>query len=400
MSVVKLPRLDSRQFERLEAQPPDGLLELIGLYSADARPGKIDLGVGVYRNANGATPVLKAVKAAELNLHAAQVSKSYLGPEGDPEFTKALLAIAVGEASANSANIVGVQTPGGTGALRLAAELIARARPTATVWYGLPSWPNHGPILSAAGLKCGGYEHASISTGELNFDAMMSTLGKARPGDVALLHGCCHNPTGVDLDHSQWREVGRLLATNGVMPLIDCAYQGLGDGFNADRLGIRTILEMTGESLIAYSCDKNFGLYRERVGALYAVTSSGKSAELAFSNMLALARANWSMPPDHGAAIVRGILESPDLTALWAKELNEMRSRLVWAREVASRSHPRLVPLLGQRGLFSMLPLSAPAIAELRDRHAIYIAPSGRINVAGLNPANIDSFALAIAAYL
>ena len=383
--------------DRLSAQPADALLALIGAFKADPRADKIDIGVGVYRNVAGDTPVFRAVKTAERRLVEEQSSKSYLGPEGDIAYFDLLKPILFGSRRRDG-RLSGLQTPGGTGALRLAAELIARARPDARVFVGTPTWPNHPPIFGAARLEVVGYDHFDVATQTLTFDRMMAALATARPGDVALLHGCCHNPTGADLDAGQWAAVAALLRERGILPLIDLAYQGLGAGLDEDAAGMRAVLDGSDEALVAYSCDKNFGLYRERVGALYAVSRDAAGAAVTQSNLLSLTRANWSMPPDHGAAIVRVVLEDDALTADWRAELEEMRVRMAGIRALLAAADPALARLTEQYGMFSTLPLAPAQVMRLRDEHAIYLPASGRINIAGLTPETVPIFVAALAA--
>jgi aromatic-amino-acid transaminase len=385
-----------RVFGALAAQPADALLALIGAFRRDLRADKIDVGVGVYRDLEGRTPVLRAVKEAERRLVDGQPSKGYLGPEGDVGYFNALKPIIFGECDFDN-RLSGLQTPGGTGALRLAAELVARARPGARIWVGNPTWPNHPPILKAAGLQIADYDHFDVAAQRLTFDRMFSALGEAVPGDVALLHGCCHNPTGADLDSDQWTAIATLFRDRGVLPLIDLAYQGLGAGLEEDATGTRIMLDIVGEGLVAYSCDKNFGLYRERVGALYALSASSEQSHIVQSNLLSLTRANWSMPPDHGAAIVRVILEDAALTADWRTELAEMRDRIQQIRDLLAQADPALAPLAEQRGMFSTLPLSVADVARLREVHGIYMPSSGRINLAGLTPQTVAPFVDALA---
>lgn len=385
-----------RFFAALEEQAPDGLLTLIKAHRDDPRDTKIDLGVGVYRDAEGNTPVFTAVKAAERLLLKSQPTKAYLGPEGDAVFTSLLAPLIFAEMG-NNGRTAGVQTPGGTGALRLAAELIKRANPTGTIWAGTPTWPNHEPIFAAARLKVATYTHFDVTHQRLCFEEVIAALSRAQAGDVALLHGCCHNPTGADFSLGQWLAIGRLLAERGVLPLIDLAYQGLGDGIEEDGAGARAVIEACGQALVAYSCDKNFGLYRERTGALFVVGDTPVQMKLAYGNLLALARANWSMPPDHGAAVVRLILESKELTRVWRAELDTMRERLGQVRRRLA-THAALGSIGRQKGMFATLPLQSAQIAELRQVHGIYMAGSGRINVAGLNDDNLDRFKAALAA--
>ncbi|MDB5710398.1 MAG: aspartate/tyrosine/aromatic aminotransferase [Sphingomonas bacterium] len=391
-----IERTDSEILGVLSQQPPDPLLALIRAFRSDPRTNKIDVGVGVYRDDQGRTPVFRAVKEAERRLLDEQESKAYLGAEGDIGFFDALKPIIFGR-NAYADRLSGLQTVGGTGALRVAAELIARARPDARIWVGNPTWPNHPPILKAAGLEMVGYDHFDVATQRLTISRLFDALSHAAPGDVALLHGCCHNPTGADFDVEQWAEIARLLRDRGVLPLIDFAYQGLGDGLEEDAGGLRIVLDTVGEGLVAYSCDKNFGLYRERVGALYALSSSAAQAKIVQSNLLSLTRANWSMPPDHGAAIVRVILEDAALTADWRAELAEMQDRIVQMRQLLAEADPMLAPLARQRGMFSTLPLSPADVARLCETRGIYMPSSGRINVLGLMPETLAPFVDALA---
>lgn len=383
-------------FGGLSPQAPDALLSLIGLYRADSRIGKLDLGVGVYRDVNGETPVLRAVKAAEARLLATQPTKAYLGPEGDIGFLERLRPIILGERGAKAS--FAVQTPGGTGALRLGAEVLAAARPGMRVFMGAPTWPNHPQIFDLTRLRTVAYRYFDAQAQAVRFDEMMETLAGAEPGDALLLQACCHNPTGADLSMDQWRAVANLVAERGLTPLVDLAYQGLGQGLEEDAAGMRLVLDAAPDALLAYSCDKNFGLYRERVGALYALSDSPDRLELAASNIKALARANWSMPPDHGAAVVRLILEDGALTEDWRAELEGMRARIVGLRRDLAAAEPSLRGLAHQHGMFAQLPLTPAQVAHLRQADAIYMAGSGRINLAGLTPATVPTFARAYAA--
>ncbi|MFC5374207.1 aromatic amino acid transaminase [Brevundimonas faecalis] len=382
-------------FGALTPQAPDPLLSLIALYREDARPEKIDLGVGVYRDEAGHTPIMRAMKAAERKLVDEQPTKSYLGPEGDVGFVALSARLAMGP---QAEGLIGVQTPGGTGALRLAAALVQSARPGGTVWLGAPSWPIHAPIFESAGLKVRGYRHYDPATGALAFEDILEALGQASAGDVFLIHGCCHNPSGADPDAGQWAEIARLTAERGVVPLIDLAYQGLGEGLDEDAAGARLVVAAVDEALIAYSCDKNFGLYRERTGALF-VKAAG-SIDATRSNLHALARYMWSMPPDHGAAATRIILETPALAADWRMELDTVRERLNGVRQALAAAHPRLAPLGGQKGMFSLLPLAPDQVIAIRKDHAVYMAGSGRINIAGLTLESVPRFVQAFDAVL
>ncbi len=395
---MSLTRPAPTVFEGLQPQPADALLALIGLFRDDQRAGKIDLGVGTYRDEGGGTPIMGAVKAAERRLAESQPTKAYLGPEGDQRFVELLRPIAFGAADAHAGRLAGVQTPGGSGALRLGGELIAAARPGARVWLGTPTWPNHRPVLEAAGMTVVEYPYFDVATQTLRFDAMLAALSEAEAGDVALLHGCCHNPTGADLDAAQWEEVAALLARRRVLPFIDLAYQGLGAGLDADALGARIVLDHAEEALVAYSCDKNFSLYRDRTGALFVLARDAAAATVVFGNLMALARVNWSMPPDHGAAAVRAVLESQELTHAWRTELDAMCARVNAVRQAVAAADPRLAFLAGQRGMFSQLPVAPAAVAALRRDHGIYMAGSGRVNLAGLRTADAGTFVRALSA--
>ncbi|WP_375398033.1 amino acid aminotransferase [uncultured Sphingomonas sp.] len=387
-------------FGSLERQQPDALLAVIAMHRADPRPDKIDVGVGVYRDVAGATPVMRAVKAAEARLLASQSSKGYLGAEGDQAFTDLIADIALGEPLARDGRITGIQTPGGTGALRLAAELVAMSRPGSTIWMGNPTWPNHGPIFRAAGLAVREHAYFDRALGDIDFDGVLDGLAAASAGDIVLLHGCCHNPTGAAFSAAQWRALADLVAARRLVPLIDLAYQGLGDGLVEDAAGARKMLAAVPEALVAYSCDKNFGLYRERVGALW-VQSAGAATSLAVRDtLLTLARSLWSMPPDHGAAAVRTILEDPALAADWRAELAGMRDRIGAVRARLGAAHPALSPIARQQGLFALLPIDPASVMDLRERHAIYLPASGRVNVAGLRDETIETFVTALVPYL
>ncbi|RJX68230.1 aspartate/tyrosine/aromatic aminotransferase [Tsuneonella suprasediminis] len=387
--------------DRLQAQSPDALLALIKLYAADPRPDKVDLGVGVYRTGQGDTPVFAAIKAAERKLVDEQDSKAYLGPEGDMGFVEALMPYIFGaEDPSMGGRVQGMQTPGGTGAVRLAVAL-ARAAGIRRVFMGTPSWPNHAQILADLPLDMVAFDHDN-DDGTANVDAVLAAIANAQEGDAILLHGCCHNPTGIDYTPEQWDAIAAALATSKALPIIDVAYQGLGHGMEEDAYGLRKVLASVPEALIAYSCDKNFGLYRDRVGAFYVMAKEPGQLDAIMSNAASLARANWSMPPDHGGAAVRLILTDPALTTMWLDELDTMRARMRQVRDrlaaAGTAGAVDMTPLGIQNGLFSMLPLSKEQIATLRSEHAIYMAGSGRINVAGLTSGNIDKFIDAVAA--
>lgn len=387
-------------FDNLAPQAPDALLALIKLYAADSRADKIDLGVGVYRTDDGATPVFRAIKQAEQTLVDEQDSKVYLGPDGDMGFVHALMPYIFGADADMGGRIEGMQTPGGTGACRLAFALAQKAG-VKRVLMGVPSWPNHAQILADLGLEVVSFPHAR-SDGQADLDALLGALANAGAGDAVLIHGCCHNPTGVDYTAEDWAAIADALANSPVLPIVDFAYHGLGFGLEEDAAGMRALLAAMPEALVAYSCDKNFGVYRDRVGAFYVKSDNRDHLPVAISNAAALARANWSMPPDHGGAAIRVILGDEGMTAEWLAELDSMRQRLRWVRERLAGADNQvpgldLAPLASQSGMFAMLALDKDQIQRLRDEHAIYMAGSGRINVAGLTASNIDRFIAALA---
>ncbi|MEO6224304.1 MAG: amino acid aminotransferase [Sphingomicrobium sp.] len=369
----------------------DSLIALIGLVNADQRADKIDVGVGVYRDGEGRTPILQVTKEAERRLIETQESKSYLGSAGDKKFTELLRPIVLGEHSADD-RIVGLQTPGGCGALRLGFELIALANPRARVFIGTPTWPNHPPIVEAVGLQVVEYPYYERGQAVIRFEDMIAALDSGAPGDVALLHGCCHNPTGADLSDDQWGEVTRVVAERGLIPFVDIAYQGFGRGLEEDARGLRMILAACDEVVVAQSCDKNFSCYRDRVGALFVKTPSAEGSATAMAHLSQIARQMWSMPPDHGAAVVHIILEDEQLRARWRQELDAMRDRINAVRQRLARADSRLAFIGRQFGMFAMLPLSPAQVFKLREDKGIYMADSGRFNVVGMSDAAIDRF--------
>src|SRR6476659_9817015 len=373
----------------------DSLLALIALCDADPRPEKIDVGVGVFRDAVGNTPILKVMKEAEQRLLDTQVTKAYLGSAGDKRFAELLRPILLGE-HAGDDRISGVQTPGGCGALRLGFELIATANPGARVLVGTPTWPNHPPIISAVRLSRVDYPYYERGQGAIRFEDMLEALSHGAPGDVALLHGCCHNPTGADLNPIQWAEVADVCRERDLIPLVDIAYQGFGRGLDEDAAGLRGILSQCEEVIVAQSCDKNFSCYRDRVGCLFVKTGSPEATKTAMGHVFQRAREMWSMPPDHGAAAVRIILEDEELRARWLVELTAMRDRINAVRQRIAATDPRLAFIGRQFGMFSMLPLSKDQVLKLREEQAIYMADSGRFNVVGLGDDQIDRFTAAV----
>ncbi|MEO8547578.1 MAG: amino acid aminotransferase [Sphingomicrobium sp.] len=373
----------------------DSLLALIAMAAADPRPDKIDVGVGVFRDAAGQTPILKVVKQAERILLDTQTSKSYLGSAGDKRYTELLRPILLGP-HADDQRIAGLQTPGGCGALRLGFELIHTANPDARVLVGLPTWPNHAPVIRSVGLEMVEYPYYDRDSATIHFDAMIACLEKARGGDVVLLHGVCHNPTGADLDGGQWAEVTRVIAERGLLPFVDIAYQGFGRGLDEDAAGLRGLLAACDEVIAAQSCDKNFSVYRDRVGSLFVKTGSAGATATAMAHVFQRAREMWSMPPDHGAAAVHIILDDPQLKADWHIELDAMRDRINSVRERIAAADASLAFIGRQFGMFSMLPLRKEQVVDLRERHAIYMADSGRFNVVGMADHSIDRFVEAV----
>ena len=393
--TTTMPGASAQLLEKLESIDSDSLLALIAMANADPRPDKIDVGVGVYRDGEGRTPILRAVKAAEQRLWESQETKAYLGGAGDKRYTELLRPIVLGR-HAGDARILGLHTPGGCGALALGFKLIAEARPEARVLVGTPTWPNHIPVIGAAGLEVSRYGFYDRDERVIRFDEMMQRLDGAAKGDVVLLHGCCHNPTGADLDDDQWADVVRTVAHRGLLPFVDIAYQGLGRGLEEDARGLHRLLDACDEVIIAHSCDKNFGLYRDRVGSLWIKTAQEKSSRIAMDHVLQIAREMWSMPPDHGAATVRLVLEDEALTADWKAELGDMRDRIARVRERIAAADPRLAFIGEQFGMFSMLPFDKVQVRRLRDEQGIYMADSGRFNVLGMADGAIDRFIAAI----
>ncbi|WP_395613757.1 aromatic amino acid transaminase [Allosphingosinicella sp.] len=383
-------------FDRLEDQPQDPLIALIALANNDPRPNKIDVGVGVFRDSAGNTPILKCVKIAEQRLVERQPTKAYIGSQGDAGFVELIRPLVFGEGAADDGRIVGLQTPGGCGALRLGAELITRATPGARIHVGEPTWPNHAPLIASSGIEMVAYPYYDKASTTLLFDRMMAAFNGAEAGDLVLLHGCCHNPTGADLSLDQWREVADVVSARGLIPFVDLAYQGFGDGLEADAQGARMVVAAAEQALVAQSCDKNFSCYRDRLGTLWVKGSTPRAAANAYSNLLGLARTMWSMPPDHPAAVAHIILEDPELRTLWMAEVDAMGGRIRQIRARLAAADPRLAYIGGQKGMFSMLPITPDQVLELREQHGIYMAGSGRFNVVGMPDDLVDGFAAAV----
>lgn len=387
----------------LKPQPQDKILQLMGMFRADPRDNKIDLGVGVYKDATGLTPVMRAVKRAEHRLWETETTKTYTGLAGEPAFLAAMAGLVLG-AGHDAGRLAAVATPGGTGAVRQAAELVRLASPEATVWLPDPTWPNHITILSYLGMKTATYRYFDADSRGVDFGAMMADLGRARPGDVVLLHGCCHNPTGANLNLVQWGELAELMLRAGLVPLIDLAYQGFGDGLDADAAGTRLIAGRLPEVLIAASCSKNFGIYRERTGVLMAVAPDTAVRELTQGTLAFLNRQNYSFPPDHGARLVTMILEDGGLRTDWQAELEEVRLSMLGLRQQLAEELRRTTGsdrfgfLAQHRGMFSRLGATPEQVERLRNEHGIYMVGDSRMNIAGLNAATVPILAEAIAA--
>ena len=395
-------------FETLPGLPADPILGLMLACRADSNPNKVDLGVGVYRDENGDTPILKAVLDAQQRHLQSETTKSYIGPPGEPEFNDLMreLIFGRGHSAIKDKRVSSAQTPGGCGALRVGAELINRAKPGATIWVSDPTWANHVPLLGDAGLEIKTYPYFDPISSALREQEMMDTLQKVPAGDLVLLHGCCHNPCGVDLAESHWHKIAELANQQGFTPFIDMAYQGLSAGVEEDAVGVRVMANAVPELVVASSCSKNFGLYRDRVGAIAVVSQTAKLADNLSSQLMNVIRGIYSMPPNHGGAIVKTILSDETLTQDWLKELGEMRDRINGMRDAMSSklsertASKRFDFIREQRGMFSFLGINKEQIATLQKENSIYIVDSSRINVAGVNRANVDYVCDAIAAVI
>ncbi|MBY5905627.1 aspartate/tyrosine/aromatic aminotransferase [Rhizobium leguminosarum] len=392
-------------FETLTGAPPDKILSLSALYRNDARPTKMDLGVGVYKDSQGATVIMRAVRDAEKRLYESQTSKTYVGMAGDEGFNKAMLKLVFGE-KADLSRMFACQTAGGSGALRTIADLLVKARPDATVWLSDPTWVNHVPILKAAGLNIATYPYFDPASGTVKAEAMLKGLKQAKAGDIILVHGCCHNPTGANLTIEQWGLVADLLVERDLFPFIDLAYQGFGDGLEADAAAVRLLASKVPEMAVATSCSKNFSVYRDRVGAVILMGRDAESVKIAGSQALATTRVLYSMPPDHAAAAVRLILEDDTLRADWKSELEAMRLRMLnlrkgFAEALRRQSNTsRFDFIADHRGMFSRLGLTEAQVDRLRDEFGIYMVGDSRFNVAGLREDRLDDLAKAVVSVL
>ena len=392
-------------FESLKLLPPDAIIGLIAEYRNDPRDTRVDLGIGVYRNADGETPVLDVVKRAERQLLETQTTKTYIGSAGPADFNEAMRDLTFAGTVAND-RVAMLQTPGGSGSLRVAAGVIVRARPNATVWASSPTWANHAPLLGGAGLDLKPYAYYDEEARALDFDGMLASLRGIPKGDIVLLHTCCHNPTGIDPDEAQWTAIADVIAERELLPFVDVAYQGFATDLDADAFLIRELAVRVPEMIVANSCSKNFGLYRDRVGGLFVVAADEKARDVVQSQANNVVRTMYSMPPDHGAAVVALILNDDELRSDWVEEVRVMRVRL---REMRQLLHDALLEeapghdfshLVRARGMFSFLGVSTEQVGRLKKDHAVYMVDSSRINIAGITPANVSHIARSVAAVL
>ena len=388
-------------FSNLPTPSLDPILSLSVAFRGDTRSNKVDLGIGVYRNSAGDTPIMEAVQAAQEKLAQSQSTKSYVGLAGCEEFNQSMVDLLLKGTNAYD-RCSAVQTPGASGALRMLGDLVKVAQPNSTVWISNPSYVNHRPVMEAAGLKVREYSYFDPATKQVNTSKMLEEIAKAGPEDIVLLHGCCHNPTGADIDFSTWQEIASLAAKNGFTPFVDIAYQGFGDGLEEDTKGLQFLANSVEEMLITTSCSKNFGLYRERTGAAIVIGQSLHDASNAKGKILNLARATYTMPPDHGAAIVKTILQDSGLTEQWKQELNGMQNRLVQLRkslcdEIRNNHNTSQFDFIeSHKGMFSVLGFSESQMTQLRESYGVYGVADGRINIAGLTEQHIPYVANAI----
>jgi aspartate aminotransferase len=385
-------------FEVLPSLLPDPILGLVAAYRADPNPLKVDLGAGVYKDEQGNTPIMDAVRQAQLRWLEQESTKVYAPPAGFAGFNEGIIGLLLGSDHkvVTEKRVASVQTPGGSGALRVAAGLLSRCQTQVKIWVSGPTWANHIPVMRSAGLVVAEYPYYNYLTHAIDFDAMISTLSTVSAGDLVLLHGCCHNPSGADLSHKQWQVLAELLLERGATPFVDVAYQGLGDGLDEDVWGLRYLADKCPELMIATSCSKNFGLYRERVGAVVAVAKDSATAAVCSGQLLNVARELYSMPPSHGAALVDLILHDTALTQVWQQELNTVRERIAGLREAfvqrlhAAGAGDRFDYIRREKGMFSFLGISPEQVQALKEKKSIYMVSSSRINIAGLNNSNMD----------
>ena len=384
-------------FENLKPVAIDPILGLMVAFKADNRAEKIDLGVGVYQDDRGRTPVMASVKQAESRLMELETTKSYQGMAGDPDYNQRMMELLLGKDHSvlSAGRVKSIQAPGGSGALRVGAEVIRRARPESKLWVGIPTWPNHIPLLGSAGFDIKQYPYYDMDARQVDTEKMMETLRQVPVGDLVLLHGCCHNPTGADLTNEQWDFIADLALERGFIPFIDTAYQGLGNGLDQDAYGMRMMAERLPEVIIASSCSKNFGLYRERTGSITFIAETSEQADIVVSQAMSTARSIYSMPPAHGALLVSMVLGDPQLRSQWEAELEEVRLRIKSMRNLLCDSLENNAAgmdfshIKRQNGMFSFLGITTPQLERLRTEFGIYIVSSTRINLAGVNSNNI-----------
>lgn len=399
--LPEFQRVVTFMFTHLPAPVLDPILSLSVAFRNDPRPQKVDLGIGVYKNSLGETPIMRAVALAQDKVVASQKTKSYVGLAGCEEFNQSMMQLVLGS-TLDTERTIAIQTPGASGALRMLGDLMRVAQPDTTVWITDPSYVNHKPVMEAAGLKVRYYRYFSRETKMVDTEQMLADLAQAGTKDVVLLHGCCHNPTGADIDFSAWQAITELAQKNGFIPFVDIAYQGFGDGLEQDAQGLRYMAERMEEMLITTSCSKNFGLYRERTGAAIVIGKNQQEVTNARGKMLTLARSTYTMPPDHGAALVKTVLRDEQLTAIWKQELSEMQQRLLTLRknlcnELRNQHNTRQFDFIeSHRGMFTVLGFSAEQMGRLREEFAIYGVADGRINIAGLTEKDIPYVANAI----
>ncbi len=395
-------------FDVLPQLPADPILGLSAAYREDSNPNKIDLGVGVYKDENGNTPILSAVAKAQTILLEKETSKTYITPQGVQGFIDGMLGLLLGAGhpALTADRVAAVQAPGGCGALRILAELVNRCKAGATVWVSDPTWANHIPLMSSAGLNIEKYAYFDKEAKGIKFDAMVEGLKQAKAGDVVLLHGCCHNPTGADLTKQQWHTVLEMAQNQGFTPFVDIAYQGFGDGLDDDAYGLRLLAENLPEMLIAASCSKNFGLYRERVGLAAIVTPDSAARTILQSQIQSVARGSYSMPPSYGGALVDIILNTPTLNQEWQAEVAAMRDRMQSLRAMLVQkldekgANVDFSFVTKQKGMFSFLCISPEQVQQMRNEHSVYFVDSSRVNIAGISNANVDRLADALVSVL
>ena len=390
-------------FHSLSVDQPDPIIVTMQKYHADSRPHKLDLGVGVYKDASGHTPIMKVIKSAEKALWEQETTKSYTSLVGDSAFNTAIQKLVLGDLASFDGRLASAATAGGTGAVRAAFELVHLASPDATIWVSNPSWSNHASMLDYLNIPEQHYRFFDPSTGTVDMDGMMADLGYAKAGDVVLLHGCCHNPTGLSLSHKQWDDIIELMKDQHLVPMVDIAYQGFGDGLDEDAYGVRHIASSLPEVLIASSCSKNFGIYRERTGCVIVVSPDQKQTNSVQGKLSLVNRVNYSFPPDHGARLVTMVLNDPELRVQWQNELGQIRQNIQSLRGMLSdelqrqTNSDRFKFIAEHRGMFSMLGLSEEQVSRLSEEFAIYAVSDSRINMAGLNEASVPLLANAVA---